>query len=66
MGFNFQRNLKCNFFLGREAPKIFLDLLFEASENGNTLSDEEVREEVETFMFAVSDKVFQKSSIAVL
>ena len=47
-------------------PKIFLDLLFETSENGVKLSDEEILEEVEKLMFAVSDKVFQRPSIAIL
>ena len=47
-------------------PKIFLDLLFEVSENGVKLTDEEILQKVETFMFAVSGKVFQRSSIAIL
>jgi hypothetical protein len=47
-------------------PKIFLDLLFETLENDVKLSDEEKLEEVEKFMFAVSGKVFQRLSIAIL
>ena len=57
---------KMHFSSGKKKSKIFLDLLLEASENGVKLSDEEIIEEVETFMFAVSGNVLQKPSIAVV
>jgi cytochrome P450 family 4 len=37
---------------GQKRRAIFMDLLIESSENGAILTDEDIREEVNTFMFA--------------
>lgn len=51
-------------FMGKKKRLAFLDLLIASSEDGKLLSDDDLQEEVNTFMFEVIRFLFSKNLLA--
>jgi cytochrome P450 family 4 len=41
----------------KSRPKLFIDIMLNATVNGQPLSDEDIREEIDTFIFAVKTEI---------
>ena len=48
-----EKNIQLISFILKEKRRVFLDLMLLANKNGTELSDVDIRNEVDTFMFAV-------------